>query len=103
MCSFSVTYHWNNNENSYTTIDSKNKQDITLSAPANAKSFTIQRSAGTGTRISKVCFDLKSAASNPTGLDNTEMESNAIKIIRNGQIFIIRDGKTYNILGHCVE
>lgn len=98
-----IAYHWNDNENSNATIDSKNKQDITLAAPANAKSFTIQRSAGTGTRISKVCFDLKSAATNPTGLDNSEMESNAIKIIRNGQIFIIRDGKTYNILGHCVE
>lgn len=98
-----IAYHWNDNKNSTATIDSKNKQDITLAAPANAKSFTIQRSAGTGTRISKVCFDLKSAATNPTGLDNTEMESNAIKIIRNGQIFILRDGKTYNILGHCVE
>ena len=98
-----IAYHWNDNKNSNATIDSKNKQDITLAAPANAKSFTIQRSAGRGTRISKVCFDLKSAATNPTGLDNTEMESNAIKIIRNGQIFILRDGKTYNILGHCVE
>ena len=99
-----IAYHWNDdNENSNATIDSKNKQEVTLMAPANAKSFTIQRSASTGTRISKVCFDLKSAATNPTGLDNSEMESNAIKIIRNGQIFIIRDGKTYNILGHCVE
>jgi hypothetical protein len=98
-----IAYHWNDNKNSTATIDSKNKQDITLAAPANAKSFTIQRSAGTGTRISQICFDLKSAATNPTGLDNTEMGSNAIKIIRNGQIFILRDGKTYNIFGHCVE
>ena len=98
-----IAYHWNSNENSYATINSKNKQDITLAAPANAKSFTIQRSASTGTRISQICFDLKSAATNPTSLDNTEMESNAIKIIRNGQIFILRDGKTYNLFGHCVE
>lgn len=98
-----IAYHWNSNENSYATINSKNKQELTLMAPANAKSFTIQRSAGTGTRISQICFDLKSAASNPTGLDNTEMGSNASKVIRNGQIFIIRDGKTYNIFGHCVE
>ncbi|MEE0923709.1 MAG: hypothetical protein UIB40_05220 [Paludibacteraceae bacterium] len=98
-----IAYHWNSNENSYATINSKNKQELTLMAPANAKSFTIQRSARTGTRISQICFDLKSAASNPTGLDNTEMGSNASKVIRNGQIFIIRDGKTYNIFGHCVE
>jgi hypothetical protein len=99
-----IAYHWNDdNKNSTATIDSKNKQDITLAAPANAKSFTIQRSAGTGTRISKVCFDLKSAATNPTGLDNTSNQSIITKVIRNGQIFIIRDGKTYNILGHCVE
>lgn len=98
-----IAYHWNDNKNSNATIDSKNKQEVTLMAPANAKSFTIQRSASIGTRISQICFDLKSAATNPTGLDNTEMKSNAIKIIRNGQIFILRDGKTYNILGHCVE
>lgn len=98
-----IAYHWNNDENTTTTVDSKNKQDITLAAPANAKSFTIQRSAGTGTRISQVCFDLKSSVSNPTGLDNTETKSNAIKVIQNGQILIIRDGKTYNLLGHCIE
>lgn len=98
-----IAYHWNNDENTTTTVDSKNKQDITLAAPANAKSFTIQRSAGTGTRISQVCFDLKSSVSNPTGLDNTETKSNAIKVIHNGQILIIRDGKTYNLLGHCIE
>ncbi len=98
-----IAYHWNNDENTTTTVDSKNKQDITLAAPANAKSFTIQRSAGTGTRISQVCFDLKSSVSNPTGLDNTETKSNAIKVIHNGQILIIRDGKAYNLLGHCIE
>lgn len=98
-----IAYHWNSNENSYATINSKNKQDVTLAAPANAKSFTIQRSAGTGTRISQICFDLKSAASNPTGLDNTSNQSIITKVIRNGQIFIIRDGKTYNLLGHCIE
>lgn len=98
-----IAYHWNNDENTTTTVDSENKQNITLAAPANAKSFTIQRSAGTGTRISQVCFDLKSSVSNPTGLDNTETKSNAIKVIHNGQILIIRDGKTYNLLGHCIE
>lgn len=98
-----IAYHWNSNENSYATINSKNKQDVTLAAPANAKSFTIQRSASTGTRISQICFDLKSAASNPTGFDNTSNQSIITKVIRNGQIFIIRDGKTYNIFGHCVE
>ena len=98
-----IAYHWNSNENSYATINSKNKQEVTLMAPTNAKSFTIQRSASTGTRISQICFDLKSAASNPTGLDNTSNQSIITKVIRNGQIFIIRDGKTYNIFGHCVE
>ena len=98
-----IAYHWNSNENSYATINSKNKQEVTLMAPTNAKSFTIQRSASTGTRISQICFDLKSAASNPTGLDNTSNQSIITKVIRNGQIFIIRDGKTYNLFGHCVE
>ena len=38
-----------------------------------------------------------------TGLNNVEKENNATKIIRNGQLLIIRDGKTYNAQGVEVE
>lgn len=38
----------------------------------------------------------------PTGIENTNISNEtvkAVKVIKNGQLFIIRDGKTYNILG----
>lgn len=96
-----IAYHWNNEENTRIEIDSKNKQDITLAAPANAKSFTIQRSAGTSTRIAQICFDVQSTAA--TGIYDIKAENSATKLIRDGQIFIIRDGKTYNIFGNRIK
>ena len=38
-----------------------------------------------------------------TALDNTEVEAKAVKTIVNGQLFIIRDGKTYTITGQVVK
>jgi len=34
-----------------------------------------------------------------TAVDNTAVDTKATKTIRNGQLFILRDGKTYNALG----
>ena len=96
-----IAYHWNNDQNSSYIISSAAKETVTLQAPANAKSFTIQRSAGTGTRISEVCFKLVSTA---TGVEEVrKAKASGIKVIRNGQLLILRDGKTYNLLGTRVE
>lgn len=38
-----------------------------------------------------------------TGIKNVEGESNVQKVLRNGQIFIIRDGETYTVTGAKVE
>ena len=96
-----IAYHWNNDQNSSYIISSAAKETVTLQAPANAKSFTIQRSAGTGTRISEVCFKLVSTA---TGVEDVrKAKASGIKVIRNGQLLILRDGKTYNLLGTRVE
>jgi pectate lyase len=93
-----IAYHWNNDENSLYNIASSAKETVKLTAPANAKSFTIQRSAGTGTRISQVCFELKSDATTSTpALPATP--NAAQKIIREGRLLILRDNKTYDILG----
>ena len=37
--------------------------------------------------------------STPTGFDNLGSQTNIRKIVRDGQVLIIRDGKTYNALG----
>ena len=34
-----------------------------------------------------------------TGIESQELKANSQKLIRNGQLFIIRDGRTYNALG----
>ena len=43
------------------------------------------------------------AALIPTALDNTAVETKATKRIVNGQLFIERDGKTYNVVGTIVR
>lgn len=96
-----IAYHWNNETNTKYNISSSAKEIVQLTAPANAKSFTIQRSAGTGTRISEVCFKLVSTA---TGVEEVrKAKASGIKVIRNGQLLILRDGKTYNLLGTRIE
>lgn len=96
-----IAYHWNNETNTKYNISSSAKEIVQLTAPANAKSFTIQRSAGTGTRISEVCFKLVSTA---TGVEEVrKAKASGFKVIRNGQLLILRDGKTYNLLGTRVE
>ena len=35
----------------------------------------------------------------PTAIDNTNADVKATKLIRNGQVLIIREGKTYNVIG----
>ena len=100
-----IAYHWNTNSNTTYTISGATKEAVSLTAPANATSFTIQRSAGTGTRISQVCFTLQ-AAENPETTENllpyAEKTSPAHKIIRGGQLLILRDNKAFNILGSRV-
>ena len=41
--------------------------------------------------------------SNPTVLDNTVVAPQVEKIVRNGQVLIIRDGKTFNMMGQEVR
>jgi|GEM_PF-1281567 hypothetical protein len=38
-----------------------------------------------------------------TGVDNTAVESEITKILRNGEVFILRDGKTYTVQGQEVR
>ena len=41
--------------------------------------------------------------SNPTALDNTNVVPQVQKIVRDGQVLIIRDGKTFNMMGQEVK
>lgn len=93
-----IAYHWNSDTNTTYTISSANTETVQLTAPENAKSFTIQRSAGTGTRISHVCFQIKSSSTSIESIQSSEVK--AQKIIREGRLLILRDNKVYNVLGY---
>ena len=96
-----IAYHWNSESNTTYSITSSAKQMVQLTAPENAKSFTIQRSAGTSTRISGVCFQIKQST---TGIENIQdSATKAHKIIREGQLLILRDNKTFDITGRQVD
>lgn len=97
-----IAYHWNNESNSTAIINSSAKQMIQLAAPANAKSFTIQRSAGTGTRISNVCFQIQGAETGIETVEGGKGKEGTYKIIREGQLLILRDGKTYTVTGQSL-
>lgn len=88
-----IAYHWNNDANSSYTISSAQTEAVQLVAPANAKSFTIQRSAGTSTHISQVCFVIEGNV-DPSALQPIQNQSAAQKVLRHGQVFIRRDEKT---------
>lgn len=42
-------------------------------------------------------------SSTPTALSNTEAEKATVKVIRNGQVLIVREGVTYNMMGQVIQ
>ena len=44
-----------------------------------------------------------SLSSTPTGVDTIDVEKKAVKVIRDGQMFIIRDNVVYSVLGQVVK
>ena len=96
-----IAYHWNNESNSQYEIAGAETETVSLTAPEGAKSFTIQRSAGTGTRISQVCFTLK--AEDTTGLGEVRRDDvPCTKFIENGVLYLMYNGTMYNVQGQRV-
>ena len=98
-----VAYHWNSNPNTQYNIAGSAKETVALTAPENATSFTIQRSAGTGTRISQVCFVLK--AEDVTGIE-TPLKlsgSQTHKVLHNGQLYLKHQERLYDVQGHRIR
>ena len=97
-----IAYHWGNASNTTYNISGASTEIVSLTAPANAKSFTIQRSAGTGTRISEVCFQIE--GNEPTeSISSVVPKTAVVKIIREGRLLILRDNKTFDITGRRVN
>lgn len=98
-----IAYHWNNEANSTYNISSSEKEMVSLAAPANAKSFTIQRSAGTSTRISQVCFEVKNSAASVEAVMGDGLPVTGVrKILRNGQLYLMYKGTMYDVRGRVI-
>ena len=58
------------------------------------------------TQLSAVNYCASSSwgyAGSVTGFENIENQSAAHKVLRNGQVVILREGKTYSILGTRID
>ena len=70
--------------------------------PAGEKPFVAVGFMANGGTNSTAAFSLKNVkltVEGGTGIDNTASEVKAIKTIKDGQMVIVRDGKSYNALG----
>ena len=56
-----------------------------------------------GAAVWKVTCDTGEEPENPTAVDNAIVAPQVQKIVRNGQVLIIRDGKTFNMMGQEVR
>ena len=95
-----IAYHWNTSANTSYPISSAETETVTLNAPGNATSFTIQRNAGKGTRLISICFELQ--GDEDTAIEGVQTRTHAIKIIREGRLLILRDGKIYTVTGQSL-
>lgn len=83
----------------------------TMSAPAGSVNTGTYSYTGNATRIYLYSansginiYGIKLAyPSAPTGIDRIENQSAAHKVLRNGQVVILREGKTYSILGARID
>ena len=99
-----IAYHWNNEANSTYNISSSEKEMVSLATPADAKSFTIQRSAGTSTRISQICFEVKNTESAIDAVTGDGLPvTGARKILRNGQLYLLYKGTMYDVRGRRLD
>lgn len=67
-----------------------------------AGTYSIERAATSGNVRIGVAV-LKFIADSPTGVETIENQSAARKVLRNGQVVILREGKTYSILGARID
>ncbi len=74
------------------------------SEPLPAGTYSIEREGSGNVRLGIVVLKFINAGGDTTAIDEIQDASvQCTKILRNGQVLILRDGKTYNLLGNHVE
>ena len=75
-----------------------------LSLSDDAATIAIGRAGGTTTKLTTCVVRREvECKEDPTAIDNTAVETKAVKVVRDGQVLIIRDGKMFNALGAEVK
>lgn len=73
------------------------------SEPLPAGTYSIEREGSGNVRLGIVVLKFINAGGDTTAIEAVESKSAYTKILRNGQVFIVRDGQIYNLLGYHVE
>ena len=80
------------------------KEGVTVTITPDDKNGNIILAPGTYDFYYDVAADaIWIAESTTTAVDNIDVEKKAVKVIRNGQLFIIRDNVMYSVLGQMVK
>ena len=66
-----------------------------------AGTYSIEREGEGKVRMGMILLKLKTGSI--TGIDTLQEESAAHKVLRNGQVVILREGKTYNVIGTRID
>ena len=68
-----------------------------------AGTYSIEREGSGNVRLGVIVLKFIDAGGDTTAIEAVESKSACTKILRNGQVLIMRDGQIYNLLGHHVE
>ena len=93
-------YSWTNN----LYVAGTSKLIFSCSNSANNKGIGVKsiviNAAGAGTTFSRyITSCLEPTPSDPTGLSNTSVDMPVRKVLIDGQIYIVREGKVYSLTG----
>ncbi len=88
-------------------VDFTNSSSSNYPTGINIEKVTSIRFAGNSAKgaltILPSSIVLHAKKTNPTALDNANVNVKVVKVIENGQVFILRDGVRYNTLGQVVK
>ena len=68
-----------------------------------AGTYSIEREGSGNVRIGVIVLKFIDAGGDTTAIEAVESKSACTKILRNGQVLIVRDGQIYDLFGHHVE
>ena len=93
-------------KNTTTTITRENNTAVlAANGEQNNTSMTVD-TTGTYTFVFTIesnTITVTYPSSTPAALTNTEVENATVKVIRNGQVLIVREGVTYNMMGQTIQ